>query len=50
MYAIDCKASYIRKLLLKLIFDLRKCPNQKTHASESASFLVLTKTQKKLYQ
>ena len=30
---------FIRKLLLKLTLDLGKCPNQKTHESESAGFL-----------
>ena len=29
-----------RKLLSKSILDLGKCPNQKTHESESACFLV----------
>ena len=31
---------FIRKMLSKLILDLGKCPNQKTHVSESAGFLV----------
>ena len=30
----------MRKLLSKLILDFGKCPNQKTHESESAGFLV----------
>ena len=30
----------MRKLLSKLILDFGKCPNQKTHESESAVFLV----------
>ena len=34
----------MRKLLSKLILDFGKCPNQKTHKSENAGFLVLTKT------
>ena len=41
---------FIRKLLSKLILDLRKCPNQKTHESESAGFLVLTKTLQKCFR
>ena len=32
----------MRKLLSKLILDFGKCPNQKTHESESAGFLVRT--------
>ena len=30
----------MRKLLLKVILDLMKCPNQKMHESESAGYLV----------
>ena len=31
---------FISKMLLESILDLRKCPNQKMHESESAGFLV----------
>ena len=34
------KWHFIRKLLSKLMLDLKKCPNQKMHESESACFLV----------
>ena len=30
----------MKTLLSKLILDFGKCPNQKTHESESAGFLV----------
>ena len=30
----------MRKMLSESILDLGKCPNQKTHESESACFLV----------
>ena len=30
----------MRKLLLKIILDLRKCPNMKIHESESAGALL----------
>ena len=33
----------MRKMLSDSIWDLGKCPNQKTHESESAGFLLLLK-------
>ena len=30
----------MKKLLLETIWDLGKCPNQKTHESQSAGFLI----------
>ena len=39
----------MRKLLLELISDLGKCPNKKTHESDSTCFLVLALPKVQIY-